>query len=153
MENGNYTADGHTLPLELDAEYDPYTSSDHTNECYGLTPGQMASWISAFDGEVQRLTGQLPIIYSAADWWNTCTGSSTAFSADQLWIAAYSVSIPPLPAGWRDWTYWQYTSTGTVPGITGSTDSATSTAARSTSSTRACSAPRRAPRSLSRSAR
>ena len=122
VENGNYTADGHTLPLELDAEYDPYTSSDHTNECYGLTPGQMVSWISAFDGEVQRLTGQLPIIYSTADWWNTCTGSSTAFSADQLWIAAYSVSIPPLPAGWRDWTYWQYTSTGTVPGITGSTD-------------------------------
>jgi GH25 family lysozyme M1 (1,4-beta-N-acetylmuramidase) len=122
VENGNYTADGHTLPLELDAEYDPYTSSDHTNECYGLTPGQMVSWISAFDGEVQRLTGQLPIIYSTADWWNTCTGSSAAFSADQLWIAAYSVSIPPLPAGWRDWTYWQYTSTGTVPGITGSTD-------------------------------
>ena len=71
---------------------------------------------------MQRLTGQLPIIYSTADWWNTCTRRSTAFSADQLWIAAYSVSTPPLPAGWKDWTYWQYTSTGTVPGITGSTD-------------------------------
>ncbi len=37
VENGSYAGDGHTLPLELDVEYDPYTSTDHTNECYGLS--------------------------------------------------------------------------------------------------------------------
>ncbi|HYZ52581.1 MAG TPA: GH25 family lysozyme [Streptosporangiaceae bacterium] len=116
MQNAGYgTPSGPTLPLELDIEYGP--SSDHTNECYGLTPSQMVSWISAFDSEVQRLTGQLPIIYTTADWWDTCTGDSTAFSSDPLWVAAYSVSSPPLPAGWPGWTLWQYTSAGTVPGI------------------------------------
>ncbi len=35
---GNYTADGRTLPLFLDLENDPYS----TNECYLLTPSQMA---------------------------------------------------------------------------------------------------------------
>ena len=118
MQNAGYgTPSGPTLPLMLDMEYDPYTSSDKTNSCYGLSPASMVSWISAFDGEVQRVTGQLPIIYTTAKWWNTCTGNSTAFSSDPLWVAAYSVSSPPLPAGWPGWTLWQYTSAGTVPGI------------------------------------
>jgi hypothetical protein len=125
VENGNYTAGGQTLPLMLDIEYDPYTSSDHTNECYGLTPTQMVSWISAFDNEVQHLTGQQPIIYTAADWWKTCTGNSTAFSSDQLWVASYA-SSPALPAGWPSWMFWQYTSSGTVPGIS-STDPTSTT--------------------------
>jgi GH25 family lysozyme M1 (1,4-beta-N-acetylmuramidase) len=115
---GYGTSSGPTLPLELDVEYDPYAGRDHANECYGLTPSQMVSWISAFGNQVQRLTGQLPMIYTTADWWDTCTGDSTAFISDPLWVAAYSASSPPLPAGWPGWTLWQYTSTGTVPGIT-----------------------------------
>jgi GH25 family lysozyme M1 (1,4-beta-N-acetylmuramidase) len=118
MQNASYgTPSGPTLPLMLDMEYDPYTSRDKTNSCYGLSPASMVSWISAFDGEVQLVTGQLPIIYTTAKWWNTCTGNSTAFSSDPLWVAAYSVSSPPLPTGWPGWTLWQYTSAGTVPGI------------------------------------
>ncbi len=60
VTNGQYAADGQTLPLELDVEYDPYTSTDHTNQCYGLTPAQMVAWISAFDTEAQRVTGLAP---------------------------------------------------------------------------------------------
>jgi GH25 family lysozyme M1 (1,4-beta-N-acetylmuramidase) len=116
--SGNYTADGRTLPLFLDLEYDPYS----TNKCYLLTQSQMVSWISAFAGEAQRLTGQLPIIYTTADWWNTCTGDTKAFASDQLWIAAYSAPPPALPAAWPNWTFWQYTSSATVPGITGNVD-------------------------------
>lgn len=122
VEKGSYAGDGHTLPLELDVEYDPYTSSDHTNECYGLSTSAMVSWISAFDTEVQRLTGQVPAIYTTADWWSTCTGNSSAFRSNQLWIASYSAASPVLPTGWPQWTFWQYTSSGTVPGISGNTD-------------------------------
>jgi GH25 family lysozyme M1 (1,4-beta-N-acetylmuramidase) len=117
VSHGDYAADGHTLPLELDVEYDPYVGIDHTNECYGLTPAQMVAWIGAFDDEAQRLTGQIPIIYTTADWWDTCTADSTAFGSGPLWVAAYAAASPPLPAGRDDWTFWQYASSGTVPGI------------------------------------
>jgi GH25 family lysozyme M1 (1,4-beta-N-acetylmuramidase) len=117
LANGGYAPDGRTLPLALDIEYNPYGA-----ECYGLTPAQLVSWISAFTAEVQRVTSQQPIIYTTADWWDTCTGDSTAFGADTLWVAGYVRGTPPIPAGWGNWTFWQYTSRGNVPGITGSVD-------------------------------
>jgi hypothetical protein len=103
----------------LDAEYDPYNATDHANECYGLSAAKMTSWLSAFVTTVRKLTGQYPVIYTTADWWNTCTGQSAAFAADPMWVAAYGFSTPPRPAGWRVWTFWQYTSGGTVPGVPG----------------------------------
>ncbi len=115
--NGSYQADGKSLPLEMDMEYDPYGS-----ECYGLTPAQIVSWITAFSNETLAKTGQLPMIYTTADWWHTCTAGSTVFSADRLWVAEYGAASPTLPAGWPTWTFWQYTSTGSVPGITGNVD-------------------------------
>ncbi len=102
VQNGDYTPDGRTLPLALDIEYNPYGA-----ECYGLSATQIVSWISAFTDEVQRLTGQGPIIYTTADWWNTCTGDSTAFGSDPLWIAGSGSGGPPMPAGWANWTFWQ----------------------------------------------
>jgi len=117
-----YAADGKTMPIVADLEYDPYATAAHTNECYGLTPAAMVSWIEAFVTELVRRTGQPPIIYSTADWWDTCTGSSTAFTADPLWIASWDVTSPTLPAGWANWEFWQYTSTAGVPGITGNAD-------------------------------
>src|ERR1700722_5352525 len=53
--NGGYAADGRTLPLALDIEYNPYGP-----ECYGLSTAQMVSWLSAFTAEEQRLTGPPP---------------------------------------------------------------------------------------------
>jgi GH25 family lysozyme M1 (1,4-beta-N-acetylmuramidase) len=110
-------ARGRTMPLALDIEYNPYG-----RECYGLTPTRMVGWLAAFTGEVRRLTGHRPIIYSTADWWRTCTGDSRAFGADPLWVAAWGASPPPLPSGWRNWTFWQFTSRGRVPGIQGNVD-------------------------------
>jgi GH25 family lysozyme M1 (1,4-beta-N-acetylmuramidase) len=111
--------DGTTLPLILDLEYDPYSS----NWCYGLTKRQLVAWIGAFTGEVYRRTGHDPVIYTIADWWAKCTGSSTAFASDPLWVASYDgQKTPELPVGWSNWTYWQYSSSGQVPGITGDTD-------------------------------
>jgi GH25 family lysozyme M1 (1,4-beta-N-acetylmuramidase) len=102
-----------------DLEFDPYTALDHTNECYGLTPAQMVSWIRAFVKEADRRTGQRPAIYTVSDWWDKCTGSSTAFAGDPLWIADYAFTdkTPLLPTAWNGYAYWQYTSAGKVPGI------------------------------------
>jgi lysozyme len=117
VSNGQYAEDGQTLPLALDVEYDPYTSTDKTNQCYGLSPAQMVAWISAFDTEAQRAGGRLPIIYTAAGWWSACTGNSTAFGPDPLWVAAYTPASPPALPGWPGWSFWQYSSVGTVAGI------------------------------------
>ena len=114
-----------TVPLMLDIEYDPYVSSDHTNECYGLSRAAMVSWITAFAGQIQARTGRQPIIYTPPSWWATCTGNSTAFSGDPLWVPDFSSSgSPSSTASWADWSFWQYGSTGTVPGIdsAGATD-------------------------------
>jgi len=124
IDQGGLPTDGVTLPLIADLEYDPYATVDHTNECYGLTQRQMVWWIEAFTKEVHRLTGQHPVIYTIADWWDKCTGGSTAFAADPLWVASYDTAGvgPTMPAGWPAWSYWQYTSIGKVPGIKGVTD-------------------------------
>jgi GH25 family lysozyme M1 (1,4-beta-N-acetylmuramidase) len=110
--------------IGLDIEYDPYSATDGTNECYGLSPGAMTSWVAAFSSEARRLTGRLPILYTTADWWDTCA-YSTALGQDPLWIAAYTGGAsPPLPVGWGTWDIWQYTSAGSVPGVvtSGNTD-------------------------------
>ena len=124
VDHAGVGTDGATLPLVADLEFDPYTALDHTNECYGLTPAQMVSWIRAFVKEADRRTGQLPAIYTVSDWWDKCTGSSTAFAGDPLWIADYASAdkTPLLPAGWSGYAYWQYTSTGKVPGVKIATD-------------------------------
>ncbi len=113
---------GRVAPIALDIEYDPYSASDGTNECYGLGRGAMTSWVRSFSVEVTRRTGRLPILYTTADWWNTCAGNGMGH--DPLWVAAYGGGRPPRPVGWAAWDIWQYTSTGTVPGIptSGNTD-------------------------------
>ena len=124
VEYSGYAPGPRVLPLMLDIEYDPYNSIDHANMCYGLSAARMTAWLSAFVTTVRALTGQYPVIYTTANWWDTCTGRSAAFGADPMWIAAYGFASPPMPPGWKTWTFWQYTSSGTVPGVAtaGSTD-------------------------------
>ena len=112
------------LPLALDLEPDPYAASDNTNQCYGLNPGQMQAWITAFIGEYDKSLPETKplIIYTTADWWDTCTGSSLTFGSHPLWLASYGVTNPALPAGWSNYTFWQYSPSGTVSGITAATD-------------------------------
>jgi GH25 family lysozyme M1 (1,4-beta-N-acetylmuramidase) len=117
VEYSGYMPGPQTMPLMLDIEYDPYVASDGTNECYGLSASKMTAWVSAFVTTARALTGQYPVIYTTANWWDACTGGSTAFSADPMWVAAYGFARPPMPAGWRGWSFWQYTSGGTVPGV------------------------------------
>lgn len=110
---GGWSPDGKTLPGVLDIEYDPYTSQDRTNSCYGLSQSRMVAWIQAFSREYLADTGVYPIIYSTTGWWTTCTGNSSAFaSTNPFWIASYNGSTTSgpgsLPAGVHAWTFWQY---------------------------------------------
>lgn len=116
--NGHFATNGHTLPLALDIEYNPYKGGT----CYGLSASAMVSWLSSFVAEARKDTGQLPVIYTTADWWKTCTGNSTKFTADPLWIAGWDSGAPAMPAGWKSWTFWQFSDNGTSPGITGKVD-------------------------------
>ena len=118
------TVAGSVPPLMLDIEYNPYLSQEpNGNVCYSLTPSAMVTWISHFIAEVHSRTGQLPILYTTANWWSTCTSNSTAFGDDPMWVAQYTTAASPLlPVGWGNWALWQYTSVGAVPGITGNTD-------------------------------
>ncbi|BDZ48907.1 hypothetical protein GCM10025867_11480 [Frondihabitans sucicola] len=105
-----------TLPPLVDLEYDPYVRTDGTDSCWGLTPKQMVSWISAFVDTVTGLTGRVPAIYTTTDWWSRCTGGSPDFLGNPLFLARYvddpAQGAGALPAGWQHWTIWQYTSKG-----------------------------------------
>jgi GH25 family lysozyme M1 (1,4-beta-N-acetylmuramidase) len=113
LDRAQYVPDGKTLNPVLDIEWNPY---EGTNDCYDLTPAQMVSWIREFVMEVKRRTGVPAIIYTAASWWSQCTGGSTAFGANPLWVASHAAT-PVLPTGWSNWTLWQYSDTVTVPGV------------------------------------
>lgn len=131
VANSGYRAGTGILPPELDIEYNPAARDPSPvagdSSCYGLSPAQLVSWIAAYDTELQRLTGQLPIIFTGQYWWDACTADSTAFGSRLLWVAANALtsplrSFPPLPAGWGDWVLWRYTGSRQVPGIHGDTD-------------------------------
>ncbi|MEU5437381.1 lysozyme [Streptomyces sp. NPDC020719] len=109
---GGWSRDGRTLPGALDIEWNPYGAA-----CYGLSQGEMVSWIADFTGEYRARTGRDAVIYTATSWWTQCTGNSAAFgSTDPLWIARYNTTPGTLPAGWGYYTMWQYTSSGPTVG-------------------------------------
>ena len=112
---GGWSADGKTLPPLLDVEYNPYPSLG--NSCYNMSAAQMVNWIRDFSNTMVNLTGRLPMIYTTTDWWNTCTGNSTAFANHPLHIANYNNSgAGTMPSGWSGYELWQYTNIGPVVG-------------------------------------
>jgi GH25 family lysozyme M1 (1,4-beta-N-acetylmuramidase) len=111
---GAWSADGRTLPAALDLEAG----------CAGLSQGAMVNWIRDFYNTYKARTGRDVVIYTAAGWWSSCTGNSSAFRPlTPLWVASWtSASSPTIPGGFGAYTFWQYTSTGSVPGISGNVD-------------------------------
>ena len=107
---GSYAS---TVPIMLDIEYNPYSGG----QCYGLKGANMVAWVAAFDAQIQAKTGRMPIIYTPPTWWDSCTGNSTGFGPDPLWVPSITTGSPVLPAGWANWAIWQYSGTGTVSGI------------------------------------
>jgi GH25 family lysozyme M1 (1,4-beta-N-acetylmuramidase) len=119
LKHGAYRVNGRMLRMILDIEPDPYLSQF----CYGLSPRQMVSWIAAFMAQAHRRTGLWPVINTQPTWWRTCTGGTTHFAADQLWVQDPTTRrTPRLAKGWTTWAYWQYSITARVAGVTGNTD-------------------------------
>ncbi|KAF8630855.1 hypothetical protein AX17_005214 [Amanita inopinata Kibby_2008] len=109
---GGWNPDGITLPGALDIEYNPYGT-----RCYGLSTSEMVSWIHDFSNTYHSHTKRYPVIYTTTDWWTSCTGNNGGFAAtNPLWIAHFSTSIGPLPAGYSYTTFWQYAHSGPNPG-------------------------------------
>ncbi|MEU4745788.1 GH25 family lysozyme, partial [Actinosynnema sp. NPDC023658] len=105
VDHIQWAADGRTLPPFLDLEW-PYLSG--TPDCYGLSQSAMRSWISTFQATVQARIGRAPMIYTNVNWWNPCTGSSTAFAGYPLDISSCNSSPPSVPGWGANWTFWQY---------------------------------------------
>jgi len=108
---------GQYLPIALDMESQPLVDS---NPCYGLTTAQMVTWIGQFVAAAKAKTGLTAAVYSNPNWWQACTGNSTAFGADPLWIADYGVTSPAIPPGWPGYTFWQSADNASINGIPGS---------------------------------
>jgi GH25 family lysozyme M1 (1,4-beta-N-acetylmuramidase) len=105
---------GHgTLPLVVDLENDPYSTSD----CYWFGQRRMIAWIAGFVTRARALTGSWPILYTTVSWWQECTGSTSRFSHDPLWLADYDGGAPAAPSPWARWSFWQYSEEGYLPGI------------------------------------
>lgn len=75
-------------------------------------------------GEVKRLTGAFPLIYSSGYWWNNYVTPEhdALFAQCGLWIAQYQVGKPTLPRCWSSYWLHQFTSEGRVSGIEGDVD-------------------------------
>ncbi|MEV4620841.1 GH25 family lysozyme, partial [Asanoa sp. NPDC049573] len=112
-----YSSDGTTLPPMLDIEW-----SSGQPTCFGLSTSAMVSWISQFVDQVKFRTGQKAMIYTNPNWWNPCTGNTTAFGSYPLFHSRYADTPGTLPSGWSRFTLWQWTSSGSVPGVSGGVD-------------------------------
>jgi GH25 family lysozyme M1 (1,4-beta-N-acetylmuramidase) len=118
VSGANYKG-GRYLPVVLDLESQPLVTSE---ACYGLTQAQMVTWISQFIAAANKQTGLSTIVYSNPNWWQACTGNTTAFAGDPLWIADYGVTSPAIAPGWAGYTFWQSSDSGSVNGIAGAAD-------------------------------
>ena len=78
--------------------------------------GQYGSLESLYDF-AERLKALLPHkqlgIYTGYYYWiERISPAESYFSQYPLWIAAYQVQKPRIPATWNDWLMWQYTDKG-----------------------------------------
>lgn len=86
----------------LDIEYAPKGDS-----CFGVGASDMVAWIKDFGDTYKGKTGRLPMIYTTADWWKTCTGDASGFEDYPLVLARYGDSVGTIPGGWKSQSFWQ----------------------------------------------
>lgn len=102
------------LPLALDLESNPNA----------LSGQDMAQWALTWLGEVKRLTGRTPLLYTYPAFFAANVAADPALAAYPLWIAHYGQELnsPTVPAPWASWTFWQFSSKGDLAGFDGPVD-------------------------------
>ncbi|MBA0050637.1 lysozyme [Streptomyces sp. AJS327] len=109
---GAWSADNLTLPGVLDIE------NGSSSQCHGVGQAAMRTWINDFYTTYKQRTGRDMVIYTTANWWNTCTGNWTGMrDKAPLWVAHWTTGSPTIPSGFPTWTAWQYTDKGNIGGI------------------------------------
>ncbi len=86
---------------------------------WGCTAAQISDWCRACAGEVERLTGIAPIIYTYPYWWAAVSKADVSWAARvRLWLAAYVKGwpkpgdSPKVPKPWTSWLFWQWDGNG-----------------------------------------
>jgi GH25 family lysozyme M1 (1,4-beta-N-acetylmuramidase) len=105
VANSGWAPDDKTLVPMLDIEAPYFTT---VNSCYNLTPAAMATWIRTYVDEVKARIGRLPLIYTGANWWNTCVDPSVSFADVHLDLAYWNSTPPTPPTGFTTFDIWQY---------------------------------------------
>ncbi|GAA0390635.1 glycoside hydrolase family 25 protein [Paenibacillus motobuensis] len=87
---------------------------DYESKSDSLSAVGATAVAKAFLGEIERLTGVTPILYT----YPAFIGNFSGLSQYPLWIARYSTQTPADASGWKRWEFWQYSdgqSGGTLP--------------------------------------
>ena len=105
--------------LIKDLDYDCRPVMDYES-FRGLPSSQINAVAIAFLEELERLTGQLPMVYS--DSYNASSVFDETLSRYPLWAAEYGPDEPDITTNWTAWTGFQYTDQGQVDGISGDVD-------------------------------
>lgn len=116
QNGGDWVSDGLTLPGVLDIEDNPYKDKNGKNNCYDLSVEDMVTWLKDFTKRYRERTGRHAIIYTTTSWWQTCTGNSTKFKSNPLWLARWGSDPGELPKSWKKHTFWQSADKGPLVG-------------------------------------
>lgn len=119
MKIAGQTLHSTDLPPVLDIEASPeFVRLEWTELKVEERLRRVKVWLETIESE----TGRKPMIYTGFYSWFDYLGNSSMFVDYPLWIAAYNVTTPRIPAnnwGGHGWTFWQQTGKGVVPGIRG----------------------------------
>jgi lysozyme len=105
------------LPPVLDVEvYPDFIKNEYKKISSSERQQRVKIWLQT----IEAATGRVPMIYTNFYTWRDYLGNNEVLSRYPLWIAAYKVDKPKIPANdWcgKGWTFWQHTNKGVVPGI------------------------------------
>lgn len=88
----------------------------------GRSAAHVRAWTRNWLRSVEHLTGERPIIYSSASFWEGSVRAGRAFAHYPLWVAHYETRRPAIPEPWGAYSIWQHSATGRVPGVPGLAD-------------------------------
>lgn len=85
--------------------------------------GDLSGWVREWCDAVSAATGVHPLIYASLSFYteHNITFADTG-GAYGSWVADWTATMPPPPAGWPFIAIWQHTDAATCPGITGRVD-------------------------------